>query len=123
MVGSADFPLRKTIAQNTGKCLKCILRQTYFFNFCWWLGGGVRGRDHLQLLSSLVRPSGNCSPTGIIENLLADRIFSTKGEGVRPLVENSIIFKTFPEWYLRGHYELFCPVGYFLVVVRPEKML
>ena len=66
--GSVDFPLRKIIAQNTGNGLKCILRQTFFFfQFL-----GVRGHftmiDHLKLLTSLVRPSDNCSPTRIIQN-------------------------------------------------------
>ena len=73
--GLADFPLRKIIAQNTGNGLKCILRQTYFFQF-FFFGGGVGGlftiNDHIKLLTSLVRPSGNCSPTRIIQNPFHD---------------------------------------------------
>ena len=37
--GLANFPLRTKIAQNTGNGLKCILRQTYFFQFFFWGGG------------------------------------------------------------------------------------
>ena len=72
MFGSGDFLLRKTLTQNNGNCLKCILRQSYIFNS----GGRVMGHftitDHLKLLTSLVRPSGNCSPTRIIQNPFHD---------------------------------------------------
>ena len=75
MFGSGDFLLRKTLTQNNGNCLKCILRQ--FFSI--FFGGGGVGvgvhftiTDRLKLLSSLLRPSGNCSPTGTKKNLFHD---------------------------------------------------
>ena len=39
-VGSDDFPLIKANNQNTGNCIKCIVRQTFFCSICWWWGGG-----------------------------------------------------------------------------------
>ena len=70
--GSADFPLRKKIAHNAGNGLKCILRQPYFFSIFGRVGGHFTMTDHLKLLTSLVRPSGNCSPTRIIQNPFHD---------------------------------------------------
>ena len=53
------FSTKKNNCSNIGNGLKCILRQTYFFNF-GGVGGYFTKTDHLKLLTSLVRPSGNC---------------------------------------------------------------
>ena len=57
---------------------KCILghfqcfQPNLFFSIFGGVGGHFTITDHLKLLTSLVRPSDNCSPTRIIQNPFHD---------------------------------------------------
>ena len=54
--------------------------KTNLFFSIWGVGGHFNITDHLKLLTSLVRPSGNYSPTRIIQNPFHDIVMKWKTE-------------------------------------------
>ena len=66
------FSTKKNIGSKDWKWSKMHFKTNLFFSIFGGVGGHFTITDHLKLLTSLVRPSGNCSPTRIIQNLFHD---------------------------------------------------
>ena len=68
----AKLSTKINIGSKHWKWPKMHFKTNLFSSIFGGVGGHFTITDHLKLLTSLVRPSGNCSPTRIIQNSFHD---------------------------------------------------